>query len=64
MDHSSSEITPQLYLHSLSADRNTAAEKLEAHLIGPKSDPSFDFGTLMLPGSIGAEEVVGRGEEI
>ena len=35
LGHSSSEITRQVYLHSLAADRRTAAEKLEAHLIGP-----------------------------
>ena len=64
LGHSSSEITRQVYLHSLAADRRTAAEKLEALLIGPKSDPSSDFGTRMLPGFVGAEEVIGRGEEI
>jgi integrase len=36
LGHSSSEITRQVYLHSLAANRKTAAEKLEAHLIGPK----------------------------
>lgn len=64
LGHSSSEITRQVYLHSLAADRRTAVEKLEAHLIGPKSDPSFGLGTLELPGFVGAEEVIGRGEEI
>jgi integrase len=64
LGHSSSEITRQVYLHSLPEDRRVAAEKLEAHLIGPKSDPSSGFGTPMLPGFVGAEEVVGRGEEI
>jgi integrase len=64
LGHSSSEITRQVYLHSLAADRRTAAEKLEAHLIGPKSDPSSVFGTPMLPGFVGAEEVIGRGDRI
>jgi len=64
LGHSSSEITRQVYLHSLAADRRAAAEKLEMHLIGPKLDPSFSLARMMLPGSVGAEEVVGRGEEI
>ncbi len=64
LGHSSSEITRQVYLHSLAADRRTAADKLEALLIGPKSDPSSDFETRMLPGFVGAEEVIwsGRGD--
>ena len=40
LGHSSSEITRQVYLHSLSADRRVAVEKLEAlnywTQIGPK----------------------------
>jgi integrase len=64
LGHSSSEITRQVYLHSLAADRRAAAEKLEAHLIGPKLDPSFSLDRMMLPGFVGAEGVVGRGEEI
>ncbi len=42
LGHSSSEITRQLYLHSLPEDRRVAAEKLEAHLFGPKLDPNFN----------------------
>jgi len=40
LGHSSSEITRQVYLHSLPEDRRLAAEKLEAHLFGPKLDPN------------------------
>jgi integrase len=64
LGHSSSEITRQVYLHSLPEDRRVAAEKLEAHLFGPKLDPSLNWRKLALPECIGAEEVVGRGEEI
>ena len=64
LGHSSSEITRQVYLHSLAADRRKAAEKLEAHLIGPKSDPNFDFGRMLLPGFVGAEGIDGRGDRI
>ena len=64
LGHSSSEITRQVYLHSLPQDRRLAAEKLEAHLFGPKLDPSFNWREWALPESIGAEEVNGRGEEI
>lgn len=64
LGHSSSEITRQLYLHSLPEDRRVAAEKLEALLFGPKSDPSFNGRELALPEFVGAEEVNGRGEEI
>ena len=64
LGHSSSEVTRQVYMHSLAADRRAAAEKLEAHLIGPKLDPSFGSGTMMLPGFVGAEEVDGRDGEI
>jgi hypothetical protein len=51
-------------VHSLAEDRRVAAEKREADLFGPKSDQSCDFVTLVLPGFAGAEEVIGRGEEI
>lgn len=64
LGHSSSEITRQVYLHSLAADRRTAAEKLEAHLIGPNRTQVALWGQLRLPGFVGAEEVIGRGEEI
>src|SRR6266478_1635938 len=36
LGHSSSEITRQLYVHSLSEDRRVAVEKLEALVFGPK----------------------------
>lgn len=62
--HSSGEITRQVYLHSPAEDRRTAAEKLEAHLLGPKADPSCGLGKLVLPKYIGAEEVIGRGDRI
>jgi integrase len=45
LGHSSSEITRQVYLHSLTEDRRAAVEKLESLLIGPTSDPSCDFST-------------------
>ena len=41
LGHSSSEITRQVYLHSLAADRRTAAEKLEALLIRTQIGPKF-----------------------
>src|SRR6266849_1364298 len=49
LGHSSSEITRQVYLHSLPEDRRVAAEKLEAHLFGPKLDPHCEIRRLMLP---------------
>jgi integrase len=64
LGHSSSEITRQVYLHSLPEDRRVAAERLEAHLFGPKLDPNFSGQRNALPGFVGAEEVIGRGEEI
>ena len=64
LGHSSSEITRQGYLHSLPEDRRLAAEKLEAHLFGPKLDPNFNWQKCALPEFVGAEEVIGRGEEI
>jgi integrase len=63
LGHSSSEITRQVYLHSLAADRRTAAEKLEAHLIGPNRTQVPLGGQLRLPGFVGAE-VIGRGDRI
>jgi integrase len=60
LGHSSSEITRQVYLHSLPADRRVAAEKLEAHLFGPKLDPNFNWQKCALPELVGAEEVIGR----
>jgi integrase len=64
LGHSSSEITRQVYLHSLPEDRRVAAERLEAHLFGPKLDPNFSWRRNALPGFVGAEEVVGRGGQI
>jgi integrase len=64
LGHSSSEITRQVYLHSLSADRRVAVEKLEALIIGPKSDPSFGFGQLALPEFADAAGDIGRGDRI
>lgn len=49
LGHSSSEITRQVYLHSLTEDRRSAVEKLEALVIGPKSDPSFGFEQQLRP---------------
>ena len=64
LGHSSSEITRQVYLHSLSADRRVAVEKLEALIIGPKSDPSFGFEQLALPKFADAAGDTGRGDRI
>ena len=41
-----------------------AVEKLEALIIGPKSDPSFDFGQLALPRFVAGEGDIGRGGQI
>jgi len=38
--------------------------KLEALIIGPKSNPSFDFGQLALPKFVAGEGDVGRGDRI
>src|SRR5579864_868235 len=40
LGHSSSEITRQLYLHSIPADRRVAVERLESLLFGPQLDPN------------------------
>jgi hypothetical protein len=37
-----------------------AVERLEALIIGPKSDPSFGFGQLALPEFAGAAGDIGR----
>ena len=58
LGHSSSEITRQVYLHSLTEDRRPAVMKLETLLIGPKSDPSLRIEKLKLQG------IVGRGDRI
>lgn len=36
LGHSSSEITPEIYLHSIPADARAAVEKVEGLLNGPK----------------------------
>jgi len=64
LGHSSSDITRLVYLHSLAEDKRMAVEKLEALIIGPKSDPNFDFGQLALPKFAAGEEDIGRGERI
>jgi integrase len=64
LGHSSSEITRQVYLHSLSADRRVAVEKLEALMIGPESDPNFGFEQLALPEFADAAGDIGRGDRI
>ena len=64
LGHSSSEITRQVYLHSLPENRRVAAYKLEAYLFGPKLDPNFCWRKCTLSEFVGAEEVIGRGEEI
>jgi hypothetical protein len=64
LGQSSSETTRQVYLHSLREDRRVAAEKLEAHLFGPKLDPNFSWREYALAEFVGAEEVNGRGDRI
>jgi len=64
LGHSSSEITRQIYLHSLTEDRRSAVMKLETLLIGPKADPSLGIQQLSLPEFADAAEIIGRGERI
>src|SRR5207253_11463759 len=64
LGHASSEITRQVYLHSLSEDRRTAVAKLEAVLFGPKLDPSLGFREFLLPAAGENAGDVGRGERI
>lgn len=64
LGHSSSEITRQVYLHSLSEDRRTAVAKLEAVLFGPKLDPSLGFREFLLPAAGENAGDVGRGDRI
>jgi integrase len=64
LGHSSSEITRQVYLHSLTEDRRSAVMKLEALLIGPKSDPSLGGQQLRLPEFADAAGNIGRGDWI
>jgi len=64
LGHSSSEITRQVYLHSLTEDRRAAVEKLESLVIGPKSDPNYGLHQLMLPEFADATGDIGRGDRI
>lgn len=64
LGHSSSEITRQVYLHSLPEDRRVAAEKLEAHLFGPKLDPNCEIRRLLIPAVVATREDIGRGDRI
>jgi len=61
---SASEITRQVYLHSLTEDRRSAVMKLEALLIGPKLDPSLGLEQLSLPEFVDAAGDNGRGDRI
>ena len=64
LGHSSSELTRQVYFHSLPEDRRVAAEKLEAHLFGPKLDPNCEIRRLMLPVVVATTADIGRGDRI
>ncbi len=64
LGHSSSEITRQVYLHSLTEDRRSAVNKLEALIIGPQSDPSLGFPKLLLPKFADGTGDIGRGARI
>jgi integrase len=64
LGHSLGEITRQVYLHSLTEDRRSAVMKLEALLIGPKSDPSVGTQQLLLPEFADAAGDIGRGDRI
>ena len=64
LGHSSSEITRQVYLHSLTTDRRVAVEKLEALIIGPNLDPSSGLHQRMLPTLIETTGDIGRGDRI
>ena len=64
LGHSSSEITRQVYMHSLTEDRRSAVKKLEALIIGPQSDPSLGFPKLLLPACDETTGDIGRGARI
>ena len=64
LGHSSSEITCQVYLRSLTEDRRSAVRKLEALIIGPQSDPSLGFPKLLLPEFAEGTGDIGRGARI
>ena len=64
LGHSSSEITRQVYLHSLTEDRRSAVMKLESLPIGSKSDPRLGIRRLLLPEFADAAGDIGRGDWI
>jgi len=64
LGHSSGEITRQVYLHSLTEDRRSAVNRLEALIIGPISDPSLGFPKLLLPQFADGTGDNGRGARI
>ena len=64
LGHSSGEITRQVYLHSLTEDRRSAVNRLEALIIGPISDPSLGFPKLLLPKFADGTGDIGRGARI
>lgn len=47
LGHSSSEITREVYLHSIPADARAAVQKVEDLLIGPKLTQVVDFGKMV-----------------
>jgi integrase len=64
LGHCSSEITRQIYLHSIPADRRQAVKNLERLLFGPKLDPNAEAPRLTLPQTIETREELGRGDRI
>ena len=62
LGHSSSEITRQVYLHSMSEDRRQAVDRLEAALfgVGPKLDPNPSLPLLLKMQAVELQEEVGR----
>jgi len=64
LGHASSEVTRQIYLHSIPADRRLAVEKLERLLFGPELDPNQQALLLPFPQAIEAREEAGRGGQI
>jgi integrase len=64
LGHSSSEITRQLYVHSLSEDRRVAVEKLEALVFGPKWTQVSRLENLALPNFVEGTQDIGRGDRI
>ena len=64
LGHASSEITRQIYLHAIPADRRHAVENLERLLCGRTLDPNCEAPVLALPQAVEAREEVGRGGQI